>query len=142
MRANVNGGRWNPPGIEALYASLDKATATAEIDHLIASQPFPIKKPRVTYTLQVSLSRVVILESSDLASVGLSVTELGSADMNACQRVGGAVAWLGYGGLLAPSARCAQQNLVMYVNTTDVDDVIEVTEDEPYDPNATASSGP
>ena len=42
LRANIRGGRWNPPEVEVVYCSLDSRTATAEVDHLIARQPVPI----------------------------------------------------------------------------------------------------
>ena len=40
LRPNQRGARWNPPGTEALYCSLDPATAAAEIDHLFSVQPY------------------------------------------------------------------------------------------------------
>lgn len=48
LRPNQRGARWNPSGTEALYCSLDPATAAAEIDHLVSVQPVPITRPKAT----------------------------------------------------------------------------------------------
>lgn len=64
LRANIRGARWNPPGEEAVYCSLHPRTAAAENDHLIARQPVPIRKPRVTHELSVTLARVADLRIS------------------------------------------------------------------------------
>lgn len=37
--ANGRGARWNPPGTDALYVSLERDTALAEAEHQIAVQP-------------------------------------------------------------------------------------------------------
>jgi hypothetical protein len=61
MRPNQRGGRWNRPGTEALYCSLTRETAAAEIDHLVTSQPVPITRQRRTFDVNVRLSRVIDL---------------------------------------------------------------------------------
>jgi len=38
-KANGRGARWNPPGTDALYASLERDTAIAEAEHQMAMQP-------------------------------------------------------------------------------------------------------
>lgn len=63
LRANVRGGRWNPPEVEAVYCSLRQRTAAAEVDHLIARQPVPIRTPRLTHELAVRLTKVADLSS-------------------------------------------------------------------------------
>ena len=58
LRANIRGGRWNPPEVEVVYCSLQPRTAAAEVDHLIARQPVVIRTPRITHTLSVTLASV------------------------------------------------------------------------------------
>lgn len=121
--ANIRGSRWNPPGVEAIYASLDHDTAIAEIDHLIAMQPYPITRQRVTYEMGVHLSRVADLsKQEDLEDLGLDIEVLKADGMDESQIVGGAVAWLGIGGLLVPSMRHVGTNLVIFVNSANPDD--------------------
>ena len=54
----VECGRWNLSGVETLYCSLDPLTAASEIDNLLAAQPVPIKRQRLTYPVGAQLSRV------------------------------------------------------------------------------------
>jgi len=50
---------WNPPGVAALYASLDQSTALAEGDHLIAVQSVPLKVTRTIYKRKTTDRRTV-----------------------------------------------------------------------------------
>jgi RES domain-containing protein len=61
LRPNTLGARWNPPGVEALYCSLSRAAAGAELEYLAGRQSVPIRKRRVVHELEVSLSRVADL---------------------------------------------------------------------------------
>lgn len=133
LRTNTYGARWNPPGVEALYACVVEEAATAEIDHLVSLQPIPISRTRVTYRLRAQLTDVVDLsDKNDLLAVGecIGLTEADlSADDDAsivlCQMVGGAASWLGRGGLLVPSARHASTNVVIVLNSLGPDDLVE-----------------
>jgi len=71
---------------------------------------------RVVFELAVAVDDVVDLSSlAALTKVGLSMDQILSDDFHACQQVGGAAAWLGFGGLLVPSARAVSENLVIIV---------------------------
>jgi RES domain-containing protein len=103
---NTRGARWNPPGVGAIYSSLERATALAEAEHQIALQPLRPSARRTVYTLEVELASALDLTSVDLlAAVGVSEEDLEALDFAPCQLVGGAVAWLDHDGLLVPSAR-------------------------------------
>lgn len=135
LRPNIRGSRWNPPDVEALYCSLEPETAAAEIDYLISLQPVPILRPRSTFGLDVTLSKLVDLSGShDLADDGPLIVNLTTDDGGVSQGVGAAVAWLGYGGLLVPSARCEGTNLVIFVNNLEPDDHLEELGGRPYPP--------
>lgn len=61
--------------------------------------------PRTLHTISVDKFRVIDLsDSARLAVVGLSIADVEADDRAPCQRVGEAVAYLGYEGLVAPSA--------------------------------------
>lgn len=114
--ANERGARWNPPGTPALYTSLGETTATAEGDHVIAMQPVPPRASRTIYELNVSIENLLDLtDAGRLAAIGVTEEDFESIPWEPCQRVGGAVAWLGHDGLLIPSVRDSDgSNLVIF----------------------------
>lgn len=127
MRPNQRGARWNPQDTEALYCSLDSLTASAEIDYLVSLQSVPITKPRVTHELAVGLKRVADLSTdAALETVRLSIDLINTSGIDECRRIGAACAWLGFDGLLVPSARSDGTNLVVFVTNLDPDSTVEV----------------
>jgi RES domain-containing protein len=133
LAANVRGARWNPPGVEALYCAERQETAIAEIDHLVAMQPYPILTPRYSYPVHVHLSRMVDLSEVGLfEELGLDVDTMRADGRDECQRIGGAVAWLGIGGLVVPSLRTPGFNLVIYPNAAAPDDYWEAGDPVPF----------
>ena len=135
LRANVRGGRWNPPEVEAIYCSLQRRTAAAEVDHLIARQPVPIRTPRVTHKLAVRLTNVADLRAlAVLGRCGLTSAQLMAEDLSVPQHVGGASHWLRCAGILIPSARYAGDNLVVFVNNLAPGDAIDSVAHEAYVP--------
>lgn len=129
LRPNQRGARWNPPGVEALYCSLEPATAVAEIDHLLSLQPLPILKPRLTVRIAVGLTRVVDLrDGAWLEDLDFDRLDIVGEQYESPQLVGRAVAWLGCAGLLVPSARHEGANLVIFTNQMSADDFVEVVD--------------
>ena len=100
-RSNLRGGRWNPSGVETLYCSLDPLTAAFEIDNLLAAQPVPIKRQRLTYPVRTQLSRVADLRPHPWGSAFAYEFDLDDAEQ--CQMIGAAASWLGCGALVIPS---------------------------------------
>lgn len=70
-------------------------------------------------------------DQSVLKSLGVGDAELVADDQLACRRVGGAAAWLGYDGILVPSARVAGVNLVVFVNAQEPDLPLDTVGSEP-----------
>ena len=113
---NRRGARWNPPGIDAIYSSLERTTALAEGDYLIAAQPVPLRVKRVLHRIRVTLRSVIRLsDAALLRELGIDEVALINADHSACRKVGQAVAWLEHDGLIVPSARAAGLNLIIFV---------------------------
>ena len=82
----------------------------------------------------MDLHRVLDLSSLELLEeLGLPLDKFASVDPGACQRIGGAVAWLEHDGLLVPSARCNGTNLVIYPTSQLADAEFEVVEVEETD---------
>jgi RES domain-containing protein len=117
-RENTLGARWNPPQVPAIYTSLARETALAEADYQISMEPLRPVVRRTIYCIQVSLQSVLDLSVvGALAKLGVNEPELAAIDHAACQRIGGAIEWLGHDGLLVPSARITDGvNLAIYPN--------------------------
>lgn len=131
---NTSGARWNPPGVAAIYVSLERETVIAEGDHAIAVQPLPPRIARWVYPVSVELADVLDLSAAGaLEPAGVGVAELGGDDDSPCQAVGEAVAWLGFEGVIVPSARAAGANLVIFTANLKPDAVFEVGEREPIE---------
>jgi RES domain-containing protein len=131
-RVNTSGARWNPPGVGAIYIAFNRSTALAEGQHAIDIQPRRTYARRVLYKVELTVDNLVDLTDVDtLDAVGLTLADIASDDMTACQRVGGAAAWLGRGGLKVPSARDAGQNLVVLIGPTSPEvDIAVITAEE------------
>ncbi len=116
-KENVNGARWNPEGVSAIYTSLERIVAIAEADYQISLQPLRPSSERKIYRIAVSLSCVLDLSAwSVLQQFSIDKNTFVSMDHASCQRIGGAVEWLGHDGMLVPSARCNGLNLVIFPN--------------------------
>ena len=126
-RANTRGARWNPRGVAAIYTSLDRGTALAEGDYVVASQPVPPRTTRQLYEVHVTLVRIVELTDRRLLrELGVTEVDLESRDHAVCRTVGGACHWLGLDGILVSSARASGTNLVVFADRMDVDAALEV----------------
>jgi RES domain-containing protein len=134
-KANGRGARWNPPGTDALYVSLDRETVLAEAEHQIAAQPIrPIAK-RTLYQLDLELANVLDLTDPELLKgLGVDLAGLTDVDFAACQRVGGAAAFLGHDGILVPSGRHAGINLVVFISNQQSEAELRVKDSEVIDP--------
>lgn len=104
--ARAFGGRWNPPGVAAIYLATPRACCIAELERSLADQARgAVSFPRSVHEVQVAQIPCVDLSSEEaLDIVGLSVDDLIDSDWSACQHVGNAVHYLGIASLLAPSA--------------------------------------
>lgn len=111
------GGRWNPRGVSAVYASLDPVTAVKESYHEFLEYGFAgaTIRPRVFVGMKVDLECVLDLTQARIRrSLGYTVSDLVTEDWRAIQAAGeeswtqaigrGAVA-AGFEALVAPSAR-------------------------------------
>jgi RES domain-containing protein len=122
------GGRWNPPGVAAVYGSLDEATALAEMQQRHKRVVFSRKKvmPQLFVALHVRLRCVLDLTQGHVRhALGVSLERMCEEDWERLQRRGqeavtqaiGRLAWeRRLDGLLVPSAadRPHGKNLVVF----------------------------
>lgn len=131
------GGRWNAPGIYAIYGSIEPGLAADESFNFLL-QHFGWQKrdipPRMVVGIRVSLQAVLDLTNPASVLHQLNLEELLSEDwrkMNGGQKesrsqaLGRAVAGLGEG-ILAPSRIRTGKNLVIYPRSLKPESRIEV----------------
>ena len=114
-RENVTGARWNPEGVPAIYTSLERETAIAEVGYHLSLQKVRTSARLVLHTVRVNLLRVVDLRSPALLKeLGIDLSDLSGDEWEACQALGAAAAHVHCDGLLVASARRSDgSNLVV-----------------------------
>lgn len=117
------GRRYNPPSeFGALYASLVRETAVAEVARNLRRRGIPLESISLgdfqIYALRLSLTEVLDLHDPKvLAQIGLSLEALRSDDVSLTRSIGGAARSAGYQALLVPSAvREGSRNLVVFTD--------------------------
>lgn len=134
LTPSTRGARWNPPGVEALYASLDRDAAIAEVEYLLSNQPRIVRKPRIALELKVRLSSVIDLSTADsMAAFGWTRDHLTNENLTLPQKIGAAAEFLEVGGLFVPSARSMATNVVMLTKYHKTADVVEIISSEELD---------
>ena len=109
------GGRWMPPGGSGvLYTSMELDGALAEIAfHWSQHTPRP-SKPATLHTLRVTAPRTLRLLRVDLGALGVPESTYAVVYHPRTQQIGAAVEFLGFDGLIAPTARWDCDNLILF----------------------------
>ena len=127
--ARILGGRWNPTGLAALYASDNPDAAVAELARLAernARSPHDYM-PRVMVELDVALASILDLRHPDAqAALGITMQDTRSDDLSRCQAIGEAAHYLGREAVIAPSAAADGCTLAIYKDTLGPDATIQV----------------
>lgn len=146
--ASYNGGRWNPAGVRAIYASLDPVTAVKEIYQEFLKYGFAVQaiRPRVMAGVKLNVNRLLDLTDVRIRKkLGFTLTELTGEDWHAIQN-GGEESWtqaIGRGallarfeGLLAPSARNRSgRNVVIFPDNLGSTSTVELIAKEELPPH-------
>jgi RES domain-containing protein len=140
-----NGGRWAPPSsylsVPILYTGLTRETALAEVaSYLALVTPTP-SRIMVLHHLQITARRVVRLSTADLERLGISAAAYsernyarpGQSPPSRSQEIGAALSFLGFDGLIAPSARWPGDNLMVFQDNHRLDSTLEAVEKEEID---------
>ena len=122
--SKLNGGRYNAPGVDgALYASVEKATAVAEITKGLTARgvnPHDFG-PRDwwLYELELNVSKVLDLtDAKVLAHLQISAPSLVADNVNATRQIGQQALAAGFQAILAPSATHHGKNVVILLGPT------------------------
>ena len=108
-------GRWGHDGMETLYTSYEEQGSVAEIHALLSLQPvFPSKVQWSTHEVQAELENVASLTLRELAELGVEIEKYRSREYERTQEIADAALFLGFSGLIVPSARWECPNLVVF----------------------------
>jgi RES domain-containing protein len=105
--ASAIGGRWNPTGVSTIYLATPIEACVAEFMRRAKGQARGVQSflPRDLHVISVHELQVVDLTVEDARkAVGIRLENIEGADRSACQEVGQAAHYLGFQGILAPSA--------------------------------------
>lgn len=118
-RGSAANGRWSPGGtVEALYTSLERDGALAEIGYRLSLEPvWPSRLHHEIHELSVRCERVLqFADVTSLATLGVDVSRYESFDYGATQALAAAAHFLEFDALLVPSARHSSSNLVLFMD--------------------------
>ena len=126
LRSSSPGGQWDDGTFDVLYTSLEADGALAEMYfHIMRGQPiFPSQMVFCLFELDVELDRIFELaDLTALRALGVDGSRYGSLqyarkqeEYPRLQDIGEAAHFLGFEGLIAPSARSECQNLVVFTD--------------------------
>lgn len=140
LGAKQRGGRWNPPGVPALYGSTTDATALEESKANDRYAGMVNRSPRLVVAVEARLARVLDFTSALVRrELGVTLTELTAEDWRKLmesgresftQALGRAVFQAGASGILARSAAAAGVNAVVFPGNLGKGENLAVVEGE------------
>lgn len=129
VMGSSGGGRWSPDnGFEALYTSFSENGAIAEVYHHLSNAPVFSSSHVRAHRIQVSLEKVLKLDSERLKSLGIKDPVGTRIDYDQTQSIGAAAHLLDYEGIVVPSARWDCMNLVLFLDRIDIGQQLKVQE--------------
>jgi hypothetical protein len=110
--------RWCDGDFDVLYTSLECDGALAEVHAYISLQPvFPSRMRWRDYEIAAATEKTLVFaDLSALGRVGVAAATYRERDYARTQAIADAAIFLGFDGLIAPSARWACQNLVLFTD--------------------------
>lgn len=123
LQAGPSLSRWCRGEFDVLYTSLERDGAIAEIHALLAMQPvFPSRIAFRVHRLRVETHTTLHLaDLATLAALGVDTANYKSRDYTRTQDVADAAYFLGFDGLIAPSARWDCLNAMLFTDRIDPD---------------------
>jgi len=126
--------RWCNESFDVLYTSFERDDAIAEIHALLSLQPvFPSKD--VWFASRLKIAATQVLRLADLATLsrlGVDAARYAERDYGRTQEIADAAYFLGFEGLIAPSARWSCLNLILFTSRISPDYIqIVETPDHP-----------
>jgi len=124
-------GRWNPSNLSVLYSAKQADGAIAEIYfHLSRGQPvFPSRMKHRLFELAVITDRTLMLANmADLVALGVDQAQYPQMLYSRTQEIAAAAAFMGFDGIISPSARYDCDNLVLFLDKFNLENIQTITE--------------
>ena len=128
-------GRWNPSDLSVLYTALEREGAMAEMHfHISRSQSvFPSRIRHDICEISTETEQTLILaDMSELVALGVEESRYHELLYTRTQQIASAAAFMGFDGLIAPSARYKCQNLILFLDSYNLEN-LDVVSREPID---------
>jgi len=119
-------GRWNTAEMSVLYGAAEADGALAEINfHLNRGQSvFPSRMQHDLFELEIATQQTLVLADMDhLRRLGVDDSRYRELLYERTQEIGAAAAFLGFDGLIAPSARWECQNIVLFLDAINQEEI-------------------
>jgi hypothetical protein len=123
LRGSAAGGRWSPQGeFEVLYTSLARAGALAEIGYRLSLEPvWPSRLEHEIHRITARTANSLRLaDMASLSALGVDAARYAGFEYAATQAIAAAAHFLDFDGLIVPSARSAELNLVVFAEKLDI----------------------
>lgn len=123
-------GRWNPANLSVLYSAKEADGAIAEIHfHLNRGQPvFPSKMRHNLFELNITTDRTLILASmAELVALGVEEAKYARMLYSRTQEIADAAAFMGFDGILSPSARFNCEILVLFLDSFNLENIKSIS---------------
>lgn len=127
-------GRWSSPpdGFEVLNTSFMPEGASAEFEAFWSLFEQHPDRQALNWRLRVRLNRAVELDFGALETLHVAQSDYGDRECSRTQEISDAANYLGYDGLIVPSARYECRNLIIYIQNLAGDWVVEEDESKPF----------
>src|SRR5712691_7442711 len=133
LQASPVGARWDPRSFDVLYTSLDREGALEEVYFHLSRQPVFPAIPFQVHRLRVRTRKTLRLQEMQvLQKLGVDIENYVNMDYSRTQAIGDAAFFLGFDGVIVPSARSQSLNLVLFADRMEVTDT-EVEHSEAVD---------
>jgi hypothetical protein len=118
LQGHPSAGRWDPGTFDVLYTSMEAEGAVAEIHFHLSRQPvFPSMIRYGLHEIAVRTTKTLYFaDLSALAPLGVEGARYREILYGRTQAIGDAADFLGFDGLIAPSARWPCRNLVIFTD--------------------------
>lgn len=136
LRGSTAGGRWSPPGeFEVLYTSLAQAGALAEIGYRLSLEPvWPSRLEHELHRIAARTNRALrFADIGSLSALGVDVRRYASFEYSVTQAIAAAAFFLDFDGLIVPSARSPELNLVIFTEKPGIGERLKLAASEPVD---------
>ena len=127
-------GRWSPGTFDVLYTALEADGACAETYFHLSRQPvFPSQLQFSLHELRVNTRQSLRLPTiAELVRLGVDESHYREVLYERTQAIGDAAQFMGFDGLIVPSARSPCMNLVLFTDALQPED-LELVQSEMVD---------